>query len=215
MPNLLRPATPVTPTVAKLSANGKTISVVFPEIVEKFNKRVKEMGYHWSRPAWIREINARAGTVEDRLVELACELLALGFIVELQSESLTERVQHSEYEPEHTRWITRYTAGKYTDWFCVQWSRREDYYANAKRLRGARYAPPNVAVPATSFEEVLDFAEQHDFRLSPGAQELAAQARTQFEQAVIVAPEPRKHSAPQPKIEMVGVIADELKDEPL
>jgi len=215
MPTLLRPANPVTPTIAQLSANGSTISVLFPEIVEKFNACVKERGYIWSRPVWKRQVIERAGAVDDRLVELGCQLLALGFIVEFPNDELIERARHGEYEPEHTRWVLRRTSGKYTDWFVIEWSRQEDFYAQAKRLRGARYSPPHVVVPATSYEEVLDFSDAHGFRLSPGAQNLATEARTRFEQAVIVAPAPKKQVQPQLQKEIFVGIADELKDEPI
>ncbi len=214
---LLRPpSTPVSMTVAriKIDDGNRCVLVLFPEIVSGFNNLVKDLGYRWVSPYWGRKVIERNGTPQDRAVELGHRLLLAGFCVEYADEALAERAARGDYEPEQTRWISRYTSGKYQDWFCVVWARSEDFYANAKRLHGARYYPPHVAVPAESFEQVLDFAEAHDFRMTEAAQRLAQEARTRWEQAVIVAPQPKMRAEKTPKAEQVG-IADELKDEPL
>ncbi len=202
-------------TLAKITVRENIVAVAFPEIDQTFNRLVKELGYRWERPLWARKIDARNGTPADRAVELGHRLLLAGFCVEYADEALAQRAAQGEYEPEHTRWITRYTSGKYQDWFCVAWARTDDFYTRAKRLHGARYNPPHVAVPSESFEQVLDFAEENDFRLSELAQGLANEARARWEQAVIVAPEPKRQaSKPKTDAQTVG-IADELKDEPL
>lgn len=210
---LLRPASPVSTTVAKISCDENSVSVAFPEIASKFNALVKRLGYEWNRPYWTRRLIARNGAAQDRAVELGHTLLLAGFCVQFEDDAMAQRAASGEYEPEQTRWISRYTSGKYQDWFCISWARSEDFYAHAKRLHGARYNPPHIAVPSETFEEVLDFAEAHDFRMTPSAQALANEARARWETAVIVAPQPKARA---PKTETPGAIgiSDELKDEP-
>ena len=213
---LLRPASPVTPASAELRLSGSTISVRFPEKRDDFRHLVKHLGYHWEWPWWVRQIPERAGNVQDRAAELGYRLLLAGFCVEFPDETLAQQAASGDYTAEQTRWVSRRIVGEYKDWFMIEWGRNEDFYARARRLRGSRYSPPGIVIPATYYEEVLDFAEAHDFRLSPGAQALAAEARARFEQAVIVAPAPRKNTTPKPPTEVAEIgIADELKDDPL
>lgn len=211
---MLRPTETKTTTVAVITISGETVSVSFPEIHDGFNGLVKELGYRWERPLWVRRTNAQTGSARDRAAELGHRLLLAGFCVEFGDETLAPLAMTGDYAPEHTRWVLRRTSGNYQDWFFIRWARQEDFYREARALRGSRYDRPGVVVPAESYDEVLDFAESKDFRLSDGALALSTEARARWEQAVIATPAPAKKAKRQPA-EAVAGIAPELMDDPL
>jgi hypothetical protein len=212
---LLRPATPITHDVATLTVRGDVVAVRFPEAHDKLIALAKSLGYIWQRPTWERDIKPRNGDVRDRAAEMGHRLLLAGFPVEFADETLAQKAIDADYQPEHTRWITRMVGGAYKDWFGIEWGRKEDLYAKAKRLSGARYYKPEVIVPNQHYEQVLDFAAAHDFRLTEAAQALATEARARWESAVLVQPAPKPKAAAKPKQSIPEGIADELKDEPL
>ncbi|MBI3654033.1 MAG: hypothetical protein HY231_23630 [Acidobacteria bacterium] len=211
---ILRPPSPVTETVACITIAGATLRLRLPEYVEEFRLLARRLGYEWQRPYWTRQINGFNGSLEDRLIEAGYKILAAGFIVELPDERLKDRVVAGDYEDERTRWIYARTSGKYVGWFAINWGRDEDYYNEARRLRGSRYSKPSVVVPADQFEEVLDFAEVLGFRLSPGAGRLVEQAQAKRAQEIRVELRPRAQKMAQTIMETItGEIAEELRDD--
>ncbi len=130
-----------------------------------------------------------AGSPVERFVELGHTLLSRGFLVRVFDEELRSRIVSGIFEPEHTRWISKLTDGAYVGWFCIRWSKNEDYYAVAKKLPNSKYHAPHVVVPPIQFAQVLDFAERYDFRLSQGAQEAVRVAQEDKEKMLVVTKE--------------------------
>lgn len=213
---ILRPEQPRSRLPASIHAQDDQVCARLAERDDAFISVCKAQGLRWNRIEWRRQIIPRNGSVADRVVELGCQLLLAGFVVNIPDE-LAERAVSGDYEAEHTRWVVRMVSGLYADWFAISWRRDEDFYRAAKRLRGARYHPPRVVVPSQHYEEVLDFVAAHDFRMSEGAQQLATEARATWECAVLVQPSPLRKLSRKPVNvpEAPQDIADEFKDDPL
>ncbi|MDD2885301.1 MAG: hypothetical protein PHT48_09685 [Dechloromonas sp.] len=186
----IRPEHPNTETVAEIQLHDSSISVHFPEKIESFRLLMRANGYTWSGSAWTRTINTFTGTAEDRAAEIGHKLLGAGFIIRVYNENARAKAVSGDYEPESKRWIKARISGEYKDWFAVEWSRDEDFYRQAKRLHRAQYSKPHVVVPAENFEEVQDFADIHNFRISTGAQALIDKAIAEREAALVVHVDP-------------------------
>jgi hypothetical protein len=186
----LRPEHPHTETVAEIQLHDNSISVHFPEKLEAFRLLMRANDYTWSGSAWTRAINRFTGAAQDRAAEIGHKLLGSGFIIRIYNEDARAKAITGDFEPEQTRWVKVRVGGEYKDWFAIEWSRDEDFYRQAKRLHRAQYSKPHVVVPAENFEEVQDFAKAHDFRLSPGAQQLIDKTLAEREAALVVHVDP-------------------------
>lgn len=181
----VRPENPVTETVAEIRTHETFFEVAFPALRDDFREIMKKLRMEWNGRTWVRKTDSKTGPTTDRVAEAGHTLLAAGFIIRIYDPEIRARAISGEYEPECTRWIRRITSGEYDGWFSISWGRGEDFYAAARRLPGSKYHKPNVVVPPEQFDEVLDFAKLYGFRLSPGAQELAEQARQAKEAALV------------------------------
>lgn len=220
----VRPENPVTDTVAEIRPLNNFVEIEFPERREDFRQIVREklnMKWDGEKKCWYRKLSFGTGAAEERVAEAGHRLLAAGFPIRIYDAYIRQRAIAGDYEPECTRWITARTAGDYKGWFAVSWGRGEDFYAVARKLPGSRYDRPDVVVPAEQFEQILDFAQMYDFRLSPGAQQLVEAASNEKERALIVQPvhvsEPRKPEplTKPPRLEVPSEvdIDEELRDE--
>lgn len=217
----LRPEQAVSEIAAEIQVHGNVVSVLFPELRNDFNGLVKSFGYHWYKGQWKRAIDKFAGNPADRSVELGCVLLAHGFLVRVFDDDIRARIVASEFESEQTRWIVKRVAGQYIGWFAIKWGSNEDYYHVARNLPNSRYSSPNVVVLPAQFEQVLDFAQKYDFRLSDGAKEVARQAKDDKEKMLVVSKSPVKQkekivaSVKPPVLEVPDQVEidDALKDD--
>lgn len=185
----LRPANPVSETIAELTYRDGTLSARYEERSDAFNDTVKRIGYRWDAAAlaWTRLFNPlMMGTPVDRLAETAHELLAAGCVVALHDAEARAKAVDRSYDPEHRRWVSLITEGPNKGKFRLSWGRDEDFYGVFRGLPGATYRGKMCAVPATSRDEVLDFAEAHGFRLTPGAEAMAAKVLEQRERGIVV-----------------------------
>jgi len=91
-----------------------------------------------------------------------------------------------DYEPRHTRWITKTL--KTTVKFNIKWSRSENFYDEARLITGSGWSSPCVTVPPGEHKEVLDFADEFDFKLSIGARELISEQETLLAGATVIKP---------------------------
>jgi len=213
---LVFPEHPVSKLIASVSYGQITVFVRREYDRDKFNETIKQFGYHfdYDARAWKRDIQpVFHGNVIDRAAEIARELLAAGFPVEFPDSECQRLAIDGTYAPEHTRWVMAATAGKYTGWFVLSWSRREDYYHTARRLHGSRYNPPSVVVPPESFEEVQDFADQHDFRLSPGAMRIVEEQARRRAEALVVNIESKPVEKQKPDKDRIHGVNRELLDD--
>jgi hypothetical protein len=218
----IRPETSVCEQAVEITLSGKTISAFLPERRDDFKEIVRSLGYAWKNGCWQRTIDTFAGLPADRLVELGHTLLSRGYPVRVFDDVLRARIVSGAFEPEQTRWITKRVSGAYAGCFAIQWSRNEDCYAAARKIKSSKYDAPHVIVPAVQFAQVLDFAERYDFRLSTSAKDLARQAQEDKEKMLVVAkvPVPTREEIPPvgdvppvlPVPELV-IVADDLRDE--
>lgn len=188
--HLLSPPNPISPLACRLEMHRAAVTARYPEPHDGMKAVVKDLGWWWDWPtrAWTLEINNRNGPALDRLVEAGCALLARGFIINAPNEEIARRIEADDYTPRQHRWVMQATSGKYAGWFCIEWGRKDDLYAPAVRIHGARYSPPHVVAPPEAYDEVLDFAEEYDFSLSEGALKVAEQARRQAGEIAVIQP---------------------------
>lgn len=209
VPLRLRPANPVSEEeIATITVSGNNIHTRTPHRHETFVEIVTRLRYKWNGTAWSRRIDKFAEPLADRLIELGVHLLAAGFIVEITSQEIADRIAASDYQPEHRLWVTRRIKGHFTDWFVIEWAKHgSDYNRAAALLTGSRCYPGSALVPASSYDEVQDFASANGFRLSDGALDLVAQARRERDAMLLVSPVLRRPDLP---ITILDELADDL-----
>lgn len=201
----IRPVQPVTETLAEISYTQDTVCVRFTENREDFNEVVRRFGYTWERThrRWQRTLQVtRTGPSRERAIELGHVLLTHNFCVCTFDAELRTGIIDGKFEPEQTRWIAVLAKGDCAGWFYIQWGGNEDYYEVARRIPQSRYYKPFVAVPPTSFDTLLDFAERYDFRLTKRAQEVVIRAQEQRQAMLVV-----KKEQPVPASQKVAASA--------
>lgn len=197
-------------TIAVIYIESDTIKVKFPERLDKFNSMVKNHGFAWSRPYWIREVSGLSLPARERCIELCYHLVDAGFVVDAPDE-LVNDIVNANFEPEQKRWIKRMTSGDYQDWFAICYPYGDDFYNESRRITGSEYCKPRVVVPKEQYAEILDFAEIHGFKLTPAAIELVEIAKLQEDDILIVSLKPIREK--QKEIEATDRIPDELLDQ--
>ncbi|KQO50370.1 hypothetical protein ASF08_22550 [Methylobacterium sp. Leaf85] len=198
----LRPATPVSETIAELTYREGILYARYDERSDKFNDTVKRIGHSWDpvARAWVRRHSSlMMGQAVDRLAELAHELLAAGIVVMLHDTEARGKAIARSYDPEHRRWVSLVPTGAQQGKLRLTWGRDEDFYRAFKSLPGATYTDRRCLVPGTARDEVLDFAEAHGFRITPGAQARMEEVMAQRERGVVV------DAVARPKAEPVKV----------
>ena len=198
----VRPENPVTETVAEIRVIETILEIGFPEKRDDFRELVKsKLKMRWNGRCWSRKIMFKNGNVNDRAAEAGHLLLAEGFSIRVYDEQIRQNAINGKYEPEITRWIMARVKGKYKGWFSLSWDRDEDFYKVARRVAGSKYDRPNVVLPPEQFEQVLDFAQMYDFKLSPGALEIVNAAKDAKEKVLVV-------KVDKPKEKMESIIPD-------
>lgn len=212
----IRPEVERTPIVCEIAVAAPKITLRFPAKREDFRVAVKAIGYTWDGSAWVRIISQRAGTIEDRAAEAANRILALGIPVRCHDEAVRAKAISADFAPEQKRWITAYTSGPNLGKLCITWPHSEDLYRHAKRLPGARYAKPSVAVPPGAWEAIEDFAAAHGFSISDAARAVLDAHRQAHAAALVAKPAaaPKQPKAPGAMPAPTGEIAPSLRDEP-
>jgi excisionase family DNA binding protein len=183
----VRPEQPTTTQVATITTDRDTVMVQLPGPNETLNAVFKRLGYRWEgAQGWTKRLGATTGPAEDRIAEVGHQLLLAGAAVVFPSEALANRATTGAYTPEHHRWIERASDTEVR----VRWPRHEDWYERAKQIYGSTYQKPFVVLPATSYDEILDFAERHDFHITDRARAVLAAARARYEAMLVVRPMP-------------------------
>jgi hypothetical protein len=194
-PVLIRPPKTETNTICRVLIVDRHVRLFFPEKRDDFRDLVKRLRYGWDG-CWERKFSESVDIV-DRAAEIANELLLAGFCVQIENEAVKDRVIDRSFIPEAFKSIKRALAGLYKDCFVINWPKADDCYAEAMKLTAARYADGSVYVPSEHFAEIEDFAEINEFVLSEAAIELAAEAKTARESAIIISPKRKTRKAPK------------------
>lgn len=206
------------PAIATLRMADRLVQARTPERDQRLVDLAKGAGYQWVDGWWVLVPGPHDLPLVDRLVEMGHRLLHAGLGITVP-RALADRVRRGDYTPLHPRWVRYVTRGQYQGWFAVTWNRQQgDYYQAAISITDAWYERPSIYVPPTSVDELLDFAERYDFRLSAAAQTAAEQAQTALWRLDDLTPLPDQ---PAPIVERPVLqaeeteIDDELRDEPL
>lgn len=181
---LARPPHPITNSIARVSlASDGRPQVYFPERLDAFRDVVKRLRYEWQGVYWVKRDNVPPEQANDRLAELARDLLAAGFCVKADTAVVGAAVSGAFHE--EPRRTIRADGELYRVW----WGYYEDCEDAVRLLPGARWAMGTwrtVLVPAEQYEAVLDFAQQFSFAVMPCALALAEEARAEMEGAIVV-----------------------------
>ena len=189
---VISPPQSASKTIAQVFLENDTIKVRFPERLDEFNTLVKKHGFHWQRPLWIRDVSGLALPARERCIELCYNLIDAGFIVDVPDD-LVQDVVDCSFEPEQKRWIKRITTDTlHKDWFAIVYPYGDDFYKESRRITGSEYSKPRVVVPKEHYDEVLDFADIHGFKLSKAALKLVELAKSEQDNILVVNLKPRK-----------------------
>ena len=127
---------------------------------------VKANGFRWRDGIWQKAIDETTGSAADRAVEVANKLLLAGFPVRV-NRAIADKVTTGDYVPEHRRWII-YDVEKGE--LALKTEPGADELINKARMITGSPKYGWVLIPISSWEEVLEFAQVHDFRISRAAQ---------------------------------------------
>lgn len=189
--------------VAEVSVSNNKVRVLLIEFDEDTNTLLKRCGYRWDAPAWTRPVAEDVS--EHRAIEIAVRLLAHGCPVRIFDEALRQRTVENAYEPESPRRVEVSTSAKYSTKFHLVWTLDEkpvQCKKAAQQLRGAKVFDDGAYVSASHFEEILDFADENGFTITPEAQSLIEVEKGKLAGSVKVAARPKAAAVipPQPAL---------------
>ncbi|OCX73331.1 hypothetical protein A6M27_19945 [Acidithiobacillus thiooxidans] len=189
--------------IAEVSLTTGKVRVVLIEFDEDTNTLLKRCGYRWDAPAWTRPVAEDVS--EHRASEIAVRLLAHGCPVRIFDEALRQRTVENAYEPESPRRVEVSTSAKYSTKFHLVWTLDEkpvQCKKAAQQLRGAKVFDDGAYVTASHFEEILDFAGENGFTITPEAQSLIEVEKGKLAGSVKVAARPKAGAGipPQPAL---------------
>lgn len=178
---------------ARITVKDDKITTWF-EKNDKFRETVKALGYTWNGEEWAKEISETTGSASERAAELGNKLLNAGFPISILDKETRENAIHSNYKPEHTRWIYHRISGEYKDWFAIEWSEdNKDLYESAREITRSRWSKPAVVVDPKFYSQVEDFANMYGFRFTRAAQGVLDKAKAIHDSAITVKPaEPKE-----------------------
>jgi len=177
--------------VVEVAVDGSTAVMTSPKD-ESLIKLAKSYNFRWNNDLrrWERKETFSTGSARDRAAEIGNACLLAGFPIKIFDDELRKAAINAAFEPEHKRWISVVAEGtKYAGYFSIKWERgAEEIYNLARSLPKSRWDSPSVVVPQTYYKEVEDFAEMHDFRLSPGAEKAIQKAKEEAANREVVSP---------------------------
>jgi hypothetical protein len=170
---LLRPAgEPVSPHIAEIGWSGSLLFASLPVRDERFRQLMRDRRLEWRGERWQRSLGPTSGTAVQRAAELAHVLLGAGFMVRLADDEARAQAIAGSFEPEHRHWFVAITGGGMKGWIKAEWPRGDDFFEPLRAISGSRMHSGGLYLPASSADEVAEFAAVHDFRFTPGAQAL-------------------------------------------
>lgn len=181
-----------TPVVASISYDEQAVRVTSAkDNVIRFV--VKDYGMSWDGEAWIMNLNSTTGAAFDRAAEIGNLLLNAGVSISVSNKELLHASVDGVFEPRHENWVLRRK-----DELRLVFPRNDEIYFSARKLPGAHYlSGVGMLVPADSVDEMMDFAQRMDFKITPKAQELLDEAARRKHSRIVVSPA----TAPEKKTE--------------
>lgn len=170
---------------------------------------VKAAGFRWNVKSWRLNINATSGKASDRAAEIANKLLNAGLQVQVPEE-IREAAVSGAYTPRCYRWgFTRNNDDP--DHVYVIWGRDADMYQKACSIAGAKWIHDLqcIRIPASSADEIEDFAAINGFQISQDAAKILDGYRKSVQ---IVAPEEKQEEKPQDESEKLKDILNSSRE---
>lgn len=205
--------------VAEISVSDDEVSVLYGRD-DDYLSIVKALHYRYdgARKRWYKVITSKTGSATERAAELGNRLLNAGFAIRIKDPQIRAAAVRGDYAPETTRWIDAVPAGgSYAGWLSISWGREErDMYGHARRLRRSKYDHGKVVVPATEWQDVMDFAGIYGYSLTDAAR-AAVEAQQRSMEFVAPAPARAAEYAEHPVSDVLESSRDvlsDLRDEP-
>lgn len=178
MPNnlIVYPETAKTEIITNLGFSGSLVWAKYPDKNDDWTVISKSIYMKWNWDTYRRErvLSGISGSVNDRLAEIGATLLSNGYPVQFPNEEIRDIAINQEWIPEIKRWVLA-GKGEFTGWIRLWWRYGEpNYFTRAMMLSGARYDKQTkcVCIPVENYEEVLDFADLHNFGIHSKANAL-------------------------------------------
>lgn len=171
-------------------------------------KAVKAAGFSWDGYVWKMNIGITTGKASDRAADIANKLLNAGLQVSVPA-SIRDAAVSGTFTPRCTRWVFGRSGD--SDHVYVSWGRDEDMYYKVKSLAGAKWIHDlhYVRVPASSADEIDDFAAINGFQISPGAAKILDGYRKSVQ---IVVPEEMHEEKPKDENEKLKSILNSSRE---
>ena len=169
---------------------------------------VKAAGFRWDGYSWKLNIGVTTGKASDRAADIANKLLNAGLQVSVPA-SIRDAAVSGTFTPRCTRWVFKRSGDP--DHVYVSWGRDEDLYYKARKIAGSKWIHDlhYVRVPASSADEIEDFATINGFQISPGAAKILDGFRKSVQ---IVAPEENYEEKPQDESEKLKSILNSSRE---
>ena len=165
----VKPENTITDAVAEVKYSNSMLTVSFPSKNNALIKVCKDACMKWNSNSllWERKLSEITGTI-DRVVEIGHKLLKAGIPIAIADENVRNKAVAGEYKDECLLWVMNGPDDKLR----VSWS-DGDWYEKSKRISGAKWSSEkrNMMVPVSSFEEIRDFAECNNFKVTTLAKE--------------------------------------------
>ncbi len=177
-----------TKDVAELFAEKGYVTMVSPKnnaIIET----IKSVGWSWSKSKrlWYHNTGVVDGSAEERLAEAGNALLMAGIPIRIFDAQIRSKAITGDFESVHPYWIVRDASIKKIK---ATWHGRisEDLYQNLMSLPHAKYRDGEIILDAKYYDDVRDFANIYNFRLSAGAETMLKEAEDAEKTKTIVKP---------------------------
>lgn len=196
---VLRPAHPLTETIASFAMLPDGFDIRFPEKHDAFREAVKAFGARWDEIkrawhiAWPEPIALAA--------EVAQHLIGCGFVIRILEEEIRAIIASGDVPKSEGRKID--FAGK--DFFRVDWRRIDgDFYDEVRSVHGSKWDKKNqtVLVPLVAADDLRDFAERFGFPMTEQAI-AAAEAFDDYRRAGMIEGKKRDNGEAAPILDRV------------
>lgn len=217
----IKPAAPISPVPVEVAIGKEMVFIAHPEKSAPLLDVIKPMGYwfDWEKRAHRLRVSVTTGSVEDRAAEAMHKLLAAGFIVVCQRQSVREKALSGSYDPVYPRWISFRAGGSMDGWLQVFCRDGLSLSADLTPLKPRKdyYRDHSWFVRPEHYAVLLDMAEVHGIRITDGAWRALKKAQAADEAALLAQTLPDAPSASaetrEPEQFSPADIDPELKDD--
>lgn len=200
----LAPEKKTTDALAEVTYTDDRVDVSSPKDYTVM-QAVKAAGFRWTGSTWEMQITVTTGSAVDRAAEIANKLLAAGVQVRVPVE-IQKNAVDGNYTPRCTRWFYAINGDVF-----AKWDKNEDWYSRVINISGAKYISDmhKIRIPASSADEIDDFADLNGFQISDGAKKIIDGYR---ETVKIVSPQEKAEEKKPDEKEKLKDVLDSSRD---